>query len=500
MFAAVMFAVLSAARDGVSGDERSELFSPPAGVSFPALPPEPVEEDEREGGGQPALPPLERELSDRGGSYLYAPEGDAIASGYSRQLTHHPLLRLPEDWIEPQPLTLGAPYLGTGPVQLRGRWPGADGYAWEPRFVQSGSYQVFGFGIEQGGNEQVALGHQLILDFDLRLTGTERFHVQYRPIGRNGSGGSYYQFTDPSGYVDASTAEPSRYWFEGELASMLGSYLPPFAATDITVTAGKFPFAAHNFLLINDELLGVMLSQDNLRLGSLSNINLQGFYFFNDVSAPYADDGRVIGVHASVDQRGAFHELTYAYWDPRDGRGSVHHAAASRTEYWGAYTVAARALFKFAPDQRFGNGQLFVLEVNRELTTVHHPFGFEPHLVFANLYWATKGWRGIAGANFNRLETAFELNPLVSIGAGIQPDDRWGIAGGVQCFRHDEDESLTLELAMESIRDEPAWGIGLRYQEKLSARTWWELLAIANESNDSSRDRTGAFVSWFVLW
>ncbi len=486
-------AALAALRASADPPTR-DLIPPPVGVSFPELPPEPVAP------GRLELPSLQHELAEKGGSTLYVPEGDAVASGYSSQLTHHPLLRLSEDWTEPQPFTIGPPYLGTGPVQLYGRWPGTDGYAWEPRFVQYGSYQLFGFGIRQGGRDQVALGHQLLLDFDLRLTGTERFHVQYRPIGRDGSGGSYYQFTSPSGYVDASTAEPSRYWFEGELASMFGGYLSPLVRADITVTAGKFPFAVHNFLLINDELLGVMLSQDNLTVGNLSNINLQAFYFFNDVSAPYPDQGRAVGLHAQIDHRGAFHELTYVYWDPDDGGDGVHHAAFSRTQMIGACTLAARALLKMASARRFGNGQLFVLEANREWDVPIHIAGWEPHLLFANLYWATPGWRSIAGANFNRLETAFEVNPLVNIAAGLQPDDRWGISGGVQCFRHHEDQSLTLEMAMESIRGEPAWGLGARYQQKLTARTWWELLAIANESEDAARDRLGAFASWFILW
>ena len=492
---ALMFVSAAVGMDCAWGDEPvGELFAPPAGLSFPPLPPEPVAP------GQVTLPPLERELAEKGGSSLYVPEGDAVASGFAQSLTHHPTLRLPESWQEPQPFTLGPPYLGTGPIQLFGRWPGVDGYAWEPRFVQSGSYQVFGLGIHQGGRDQVAVGHQLLLDFDLRLTGTERFHVQYRPIGREGSGGSYYQFTRPSGYVDASTAEPSRYWFEGELASMFGGYVSPFARADITVTAGKFPFAAHNFLLINDELLGVMLSQDNLTVGTLSNINLQGFYFFNDVSAPYPEDGGAVGVHASVDHRGAFHELTYVYWGLQAGSAGVHHAAFSRTQMLGAYTLAARVLLKFAPADRFGDGQLYVLEANREIDLGWHPLGWEPHFVFANAYLATPGWRSIAGANFNRLQTAFEVNPLVSIAAGLQPDDRWGLTGGVQCFRDHEDTSLTLEVAVENIRDKVAWGAGMRYQEKLSARTWWELLAIANASDDPTRDRLGAFASWFILW
>lgn len=470
------------------------LLPPPANASFPALPPPP----------EPVLGlgELDQELATHGGAHLYVPGGDLSLLPPEEFGSHHAKLRVPEDWHAPQPFTLFAPFLGTGPIHLHGKWPGPGGYAWEPRFVFSGSYEVFGFGLGQANREQLAIGHQLTMDFDLRLTGTERFHVQYRPLGRDATGGSYYQFTNPEGYVDASTAEPSRYWFEGDLSSMLGSYLSPFGAWDINITAGKFPFAAHNTLLINDELLGVVVSQDTIRLGTLSNLNLQALYFFNDVDTSFrgGNDGQIVGLHASADRRHAFYEATYAYWDPRHVGSGVHYIAVSRTQFYGAYTLAARGLFKFAAPADRGNGQLLVLEANRKVASETRILGFEPSLIFANFYIATSGWQSIAGSNFNRLQTAFEISPLVNIASGVAPDDRWGMNGGVQWFRHHEDESLTTEIAVESIRDRLAGGLGIRYQRKLSARTWWELLAIANASADSSRERYGAFARWFVLW
>ena len=466
-----------------------ELVPAPHG-DFPPLPPAPDDSDHR------PLRPLDEEMWDARGSFLYQPEGDR----WGIDEHHKPPLRLPEDWVKPQAVTLFAPFLGTGPIDLRGRWPGPDGYAWEPRFVLAGSYRVFGLAFRENGDDLVALGHQLRLDFDLQLTGTERFHVQWRPIGRRDTGGSYYAFTDPEGYVDNSTAEPDRYWFEGELGSMFGAWLDKNHPWDWTVTVGKVPLPMHNELLINDEVLAVIVNKNNLMPGNVSNLNLQLFYLFNDVDFELEQRGEVLGVHATADHQHAFYEATYAYWRGPGGRDEMHFAGLSRTQFYGAYTLAARALAKFAPDRLDGSGQLFVLEVNRLLAGERHLFGFRPTLAYVNAFAATSGWRSMAGANFNRLDTAFEVNPLIRITAGSAPDDRFGVTGGIQSFRRGQDQSISPEFAVESRAGTVVLGVGLRYQQKLSARTWWELLLVANESDDRRYDRYGALASWFVLW
>ena len=168
-----------------------------AGDDYAPQPPELHTEKE------PTLLPLEEELWLHGGAQLYEPEGDR------RNLTHHDqshamFLRLPETWQKPEPLTAFQQFLGADPVHDRPRlhWPGLGGYAWEPRFVGYGSYELFAFAIEENNSRRDAIGHQFIVELDLRLTGTERFHVQFRPLGQQNTGGSFYQFSDPEGYVN----------------------------------------------------------------------------------------------------------------------------------------------------------------------------------------------------------------------------------------------------------------------------------------------------------
>lgn len=469
----------------------------PSGASdFPPLPPDPYEAE------KPPLPPLDEELWNHGGSSLYTPEGDRWNWPHEGE-SHHSLLRLPENWVEPKPVTLFAEWQGADPIIVNPalKWPGPNGYVWEPRFVGFGSFELFAFALEQNSQRQDVVGGQLVLDLDLTLTGTERFHVQHRPIGRENTGGSYYQFSNPTGYVDNSTATPDRYWFEGELHSIFGGYLDPFVAMDYNVVAGKFPFSLHNSLLLNEEFLGVALSKNNLYVGNLSSVNVQGFYAFNDVEAFPTADSQIYGVHVSADHQREFYELTYVLLKHDfDSTRDSHFAAFGRTKFYGPLSLAARALFKFGDEGGRGNGQLFVIESNYTRTMHNNFLHVESAVMYCNVFYQTKGWNPVSGGNLNRLRTSFETNPLVRIAAGGAPLENYGLALGVQLFRHHQDESLIPEIAFESPDGEPVAGLGLRYLRKTGSRAFFEALAVFTLSDDPRFDREGVFTSYTILF
>ena len=423
---------------------------------------------------------------------------------------HAPPKRLPE-WFEPPlPCTQfpGLPrteYLGADPIQLSDRaWPGPGGYQWEPRFVLAGRYDVFGIAFEENDRRQDLLGHNLTLDADLRLTGTERFHLQHRPIGEDGSGGSFYQFNDVDAYRDNSTAEPARVWFEGELASIFSGYLnDPTQAWDVNFAVGKFPLALHNNLLMNDEVAGVIVGQNNQRLGDTSNFNPRVFWLWDDINS--LDDSfgsEVLGADLFIDYHHAFIEATYAYRKhSRTADGDAHYLAASGTKFFGPATATARAMVKIAGPAG-SDGQLFVVEWNTHRTFdegflarsgVHHA------VMYANVFYATDGWSPIAGANFNRLRSSFEVNPLVQIARGDR-DDTPGVAAGVQLFGDGDDMSLTPEVAWEAPGGQSVFGAGMRYQRRTSVRSFLELRSLINFSRRSQLERNGFFASHHWLF
>ena len=472
-----------------------ESIASPSASDFPALPPDPYAA-ERE-----PLPPLETELWNHGGSYLYAPEGDHLNWPPPGSDEHFDHLRLPEDWVEPKPWTAFSEFLGADPVFADGKWLGANGYDWDLRFVGYGGYSLFAFALEQNNQRQDVIGHQLRIELDLQLTGTERFHVQLRPLGEKGSGGSYYQFSDPEGYVSNATGEPQRFWFEGELHSIFGAYLDPFAVWDYNIVAGKFPYMLHNSLLMNDEILGAVLSKNTNYVGRLSNLNIQLVCAANDVDAIGNADGAMYGTHISADYRGGFYEATYAYYNREgDSTRDAHFAAFSGTKFFGPASVAARGLFKFGDEGGRGSGQLFTVESNRSQYFHHNRLGFEEAVYYCNAFYNTAGWNSISGGNLNRIRTAFETNPLVRISAGSLPVRNLGVAVGVQLFRHHQDESFIPEVAFESPDGIAVTGFGLRYLRKTGSRSYFEALGTFTLSDDPRFDREGVFTSYNIAF
>lgn len=474
-------------------------------VAFPPLPPDPYAEDGSK------LPPLGETLAHHGGAHLYSPEGDAFPP--CGEDGRHPAKRLPEWFQPPQPCTRFAEYLGADPIKLSPKaWPPLSlgrggGYQWEPRFVAHGGYDAFGIAFREGSARRDLIGHNLTLDFDLRLTGTERLHVQHRPIGEDGSGGSFYQFSDPVGYVDNSTAEPARVWFECELASVLSGWLnDPTVAWDMNLAAGKFLLQQHNTLLINDEVAGVILGQNNLVLPGASNLNARLYWLFDDINSldtfgeGVGNDGltsNVLGADAAIDFRHAFIELTYAFRDhSRSRSGDAHYLAASATQFFGPATLTGRVLAKLAGGAD-RDGQLYVVE-----WATHRAFdrGLLPELgchkgvFYATGFYATPGWDPIASANFNRLRASFELNPLVQVARGDR-DETPGVALGVQLFGPGENSSLTPELAYESPDGVSIFGASLKWQRRTSVQSFVELRGLVNDSDHSPFERDGVFAS-----
>ncbi len=451
------------------GELFSDGTSPaPAPLPIPG-PIETVPPDEFSLPGAQYLPPLHEELQRHGGDHLYTPS-DIQIRRYRPADAHLPLLRLPENWLEPQPLALPYPYLDgefiTWDPWLK--WFGRRGYQWEPRLVVYGSYELFAAAYQQGGERRDGIGHQLLLDADLPLTGTERFHVQFRPLGRDNTGGSILYLSDPHGYDDNSTLIPQRWWFEGELQSIFGSWITnPRVQLDVNVTAGQFPFTLHNGLLMNDDITGIVLGKNTFTSTPFSNINTQVFYAFDDVDAfPVSSD--LFGVHLTGDYRLAFLEFSYSklLHGSDDSRDSEFYAF-SGTKFFGPLSLTGRAMFKEGDEGGSGDGQLFVLESNHTLRppdAVCQATGVELMVSYLNVFKSTSGWNPISGGNYNRVRNLFVVNPLLAIAAGVGPADRQGVVLGSQLFRHSQDESWIPEVAYEDVAGESAWGVGLRYQ------------------------------------
>ena len=476
-------------------DKSSEADPHMVSKMLPPVEKEPWENEE--------LPPLEEELWQHGGSYLYCPEGDHLGWPANDTEADYDVLRLPEDHVDPEPFTLFSQFLGEDPVKQHPflHWFGPCAYNWDPRFVAYGSYQASAIAYKQNKTRNDGLAHQLIVDMDLALTGTERFHVQFRPIGKGSTGGSYYRFSDPEGYVDNSTGAPQRFWFEGELHSMFSGFVDPFAVRDVNIAVGKFPLLFQNQLLMNDEVLGLAVSKNTLFVGDTSNVNVQAIYAPSDVNNVADDNSRLYGVSAFVDYKKVFYETSYLFVETPDAPGrNQHFYAIGRTALYGQLTCTGRALFKIGDDAGTGSGELYVFESNYTQVFPTHPLGIEFGVAYFNAFYSTSGWNSAGGGGFNRLQASFDVNPLVALSTGMTVGEDYGASFGIQFFRHHEDESIAPEFAFQAPDGDAVYGLGLRYQRKTGNRTFFEVLSLVNFSDNPTLRRDGVFVSETIVF
>lgn len=453
------------------------------------------------------LPPLEEELQRHGGSYLYQPSDVTDPPLHFQDPHAEPILRLPEDWQEPQPICSNPlDYLGPGLIcwSPGKSWFGCNPYMWEPRFVLHGAYEAFGAFYEENDLRRDGLGHQLWVDLDLQLTGTERFHVQFRPIGEENSGGSFWQLNDPQHYFDNSTGVPQRWWFEGELQSLFGPWRNDERhQLDVNFTVGRFPFRLHNGLLMDDEITGFVLGKNTITSLPFSNLNIQAFYAIDEVdSLPSGAD--LLGVNLTADYRHVFLEATYARLNrTRSQDFSANYLAFSATKFFGPLSVAGRTMYRFGDDSSIGDGNLQVIETTYNRIPSHYIeclTGIEQTVSYINLFYSSENWTTIAGGNIDRIRNAFAVNPLLELAAGGPPAERYGVAVGSQLFRHHQDESFIPECAYEQVSGESVVGVGLRYRRKLTSRQFLELRGIKNWSDSVPLRREGVFASTTIIF
>lgn len=409
---------------------------------------------------------------------------------------------LPEDYRKPRPLTFFQGFLDAEPIKLYPKlhWPN-HGHQIAPALTIYGSYSVFGAGYDDAAGPRAGFGHQLLIDVDLNLSATERIHAQWRPVGEKNSGGSLLQLNNDVRYVDNATPLPQRVWLEASLAEVFSGYIPDTVVADWLVTAGLYPYELHNRLLVNDDIVGVMLSKNTFIVEPFSNILVQGFVGFDEIDAfANEDDVRMVGFHATADWRRRFLELSYVHlWDVTASNRNQDYVAFSVTQLLGPANIAGRILANIGDEGRDGGGQLYVLEGNwtRELIS-DRPF--ESLVVYTTAYWATEGWNPISGGNFDRLRSTFAVNPLVRLSAQNLGVESRGVAAGVECFGRHHDWAFIPEVAAEFQENRQTAGVGFRLRRQVGKRSQLELFGLTSVAGSTELRRHGLFLEWITFF
>jgi hypothetical protein len=222
-----------------------------------------------------------------------------------------------------------------------------------PHFLVYGDYRA-AVGVHRNQGQPVrSVANRLNLDFDLRLTGTERIHAFMGPLDHNNRF-TRLDFSDSRDieFEEELDAQLDTVFFEGDLGAMTGGVIGRDAPFDLPITLGRVPLLYQNGIWMEDAIDGVAIAfpwrhQPDF---NWSNYEVSLFAGFNQVtSAAFANNQQAAEVFGSawfIEAYGGYIEADYAYLNDRDGLGRSYHntAFAYTRRYWQRLSNSIRLL------------------------------------------------------------------------------------------------------------------------------------------------------------
>ncbi len=363
-----------------------------------------------------------------------------------------------------------------------------------PSFLVYGDYRA-GIGIHRDNGVPIrTIANRLNLDFDLRLTGTERFHAFMGPLDHNGRF-TRLDFADDLNFEREMDAQLDTAFFEGDLGAMWGSWTNTDAPFDLPFTFGLIPLIYQNGIWMEDAIAGVAFGLPWRHSRPLRWYNYDATFFagFHQVtSSAFANDNdaaSVFGTAWFVDAYSGYLEADYAYLSDRvDPTRSYHNWSFGFTRrYFHRLSNAVRVVFNSGQSgpqaARTADGFLLLLE-NSLITS--QPGTLVP---YGNFFYGNGSPQSVAraavsGGILRNTGINFESDALTGYPTlSATGSNSYGMALGVNLLSADFRRQWVLEFAAldsygpaTSFRPPGAqYGFGTRYQQAL---TNWTLFRI----------------------
>lgn len=420
----------------------------------------------------------------------------------------------------PRPLLeIGRELYGAGPI--------GNGYAvfgdknrFFPQAILFGDWRTAVATNDLGATQLTEVATQLNLNFDLKLTATERVHVFWKPLERGGAiTRAEIDRTDgiPEKSVALFNPEPVTAFFEGDLGAIQSSITNTHAAFDAPVAFGRMPLLFQNGIWLEDAMLGaaVTIPARHSRLLNISNLDVTMFAAFDEVTTPalrnskggLADHaGQVYGVAGFFDVLHGYAETGIArIEDRRDGPRDFSYnnvSVAFSRRYGGWLSNSVRVIANFGQSPGGGARQTadgWVVLVENSLVT-SLPSTLIP---YANFWYGSDrpqsvARAGAAGGILRNTGLAFETDGMTGFPKlDDTAADSYGGALGLE-YLFNLDRQIVVELAGLGVHGKdagrpapgPQAAISVRMQQPLSER--WILRADAMYGRrDSSTDVSG---------
>jgi len=357
-----------------------------------------------------------------------------------------------------------------------------------PQFLVYGDWRTAVAYNDNGKAEQATIATRLNLDFDLRLTATERIHVFMRPLDRGGKftrldlGGENHQFEDE---FDANV---DTLFFEGDVGSILAGFSNEESKFDMPIAVGLMPLLFQNGVWLEDAFTGVALTipARNSPMFDISNMDITLFWGGDRVTtAAIPDDDRVdlFGATAFIETMQGYWEVGYGYVrDSNDSELTYHNMGIAFTRrYRNILSNSVRLITASGQDPSSGTRQTadgFILLIENSFIT-SKPSTLVPYF---NMFFGFDQPQSLArdagaGGILKNTGILFETDGLTGFpkldDSGF---DTYGGALGLE-YLFSLDQQIVVEAAMVQPHGEDKttrkivgaeYGIGVRYQRPIN--------------------------------
>lgn len=395
-----------------------------------------------------------------------------VYQGKTLNANQRPLVELGRPWYQLGQLSPGSSVLGFHNNVT-------------PQFVIFGDTRVAYASNRQNGKSDSLVATAVNLDFDLKLTGTERFHAFISPTG--GGQQTRYRFDDDRFFFEGD-ADIDFGFFEGDLGALVGGAVGKTLPFDLPFTVGIIPLVIQNGVWLEDAFLGVAatLPARNSPRFDISNMDITffaGYDKLNSDAFPGDDSAaRVIGIASFIETLNGYIEADYAFLDDRsfDDR-SYHNIGISYTRRYGRFLSNSTRVIVNAGQSTdaVDNTADGVLLLSENSLITGQPTNIVPYFnMFAGFDRPQSVARaGAAGGILKNTGILFESDNLTGYPTlDATANDTFGFAAGINILSKEFSQQLVLETAMLGVMGDAAtrnaqgdqYGVGFRYQLPLS--------------------------------
>ena len=352
---------------------------------------------------------------------------------------------------------LGRPWYQLGQLSPGYNWFGKHNNI-TPQFLVYGDFRTAIASNTQNGDNQSLIASEVNLDFDLKLTSTERFHMFMSPVD-DGVNNSRY-LLDEDEFIGEYDADIDFGYFEGDLGAMVGGLTNQTLPFDLPFAVGIMPLVIQNGVYINDAFLGAAATipaRNSARFG-ISNMDvtfLAGFDKINSDAFPGDDSAaKMYGVLSFIEALNGYFEIDYMFLDDRNEvvDRSYHNIGLAYTRRFGRFlSHSTRIIINAGQDSSQGpntaDGVLFLSE-NSLITSA--PSTLVPYM---NFFAGSDRPQSVAraaqfGGILANTGILFESDSMTGYPTlDATANDTFGGALGLNMIAEDFSQQLILEIA-----------------------------------------------------